>query len=133
MSFVKRSLKLELDNFAENLFKDVCKLGRHNDLILFDIGYPSRKLIKFIESKDVKYLMKSKEKFLKSVMVAPMGDTLMDVDYKYEIIKIRVIKFELSSGITETLITNPIDDKLSINDFKGLYFNVEELRLNTMK
>lgn len=34
----------------------------------------------------------------------------------------RVIKFELESGIAETLVTNLFDEDLSLTDFKELYF-----------
>ncbi|MGO5064095.1 MULTISPECIES: transposase [unclassified Clostridium] len=34
----------------------------------------------------------------------------------------RVLKFELESGITKTLITNIFDESFSVSDFKKLYF-----------
>ena len=34
----------------------------------------------------------------------------------------RVIKFELESGIIETLVTNLFDETISLEDFKELYF-----------
>ncbi len=55
---------------SKNLIDEVCTLGTHNDLILFDRGYPSQDFIKFIESKNIKYLMRVSGKFLKAVVNA---------------------------------------------------------------
>lgn len=59
---------------------------------------------------------------MKAVVNAKHQDQIIKVIYKNEIIKIRVLKFELDSGITETLITNVFDETFSILDFKELYF-----------
>lgn len=85
---------------AENLIDQMLNLGSYNDLILFDRGYPSKDFITFIESRKLKYLMRVSSGFL----------------------RMRVIKFELESGITETLVTNLFDEYLSLTDFKELYF-----------
>jgi len=93
-----------------------------NDLILFDRGYPSRDFIQFIEGKQLKYLMRVSSGFLKVVVNAPDKDQVIEVKYNGDSLKIRVLKFELNSGVIETLITNIFDEDFSVADFKELYF-----------
>ncbi len=107
---------------AEGLIEDMFKLDACNDLILFDRGYPSRDFIKFLESKNLKYLMRVRGKFLKPVMAAPMGDTVIAVEYEGINLRMRILKFKLNSDVVETLVTNLVDDNLSIGEFKELYF-----------
>lgn len=107
---------------AKEMITKLCELGTCNDLILFDRGYPSRDLIKFIEENQLKYLMRVSNAFLKGVVNAPNKDQVIEVKYKNTLLKMRVLKFPLNSGITETLITNIFDEDFSVADFKELYF-----------
>ncbi|MCY6355003.1 IS4 family transposase [Clostridium sp. ZS2-4] len=107
---------------AQELINKLEDLGFCNDLILFDRGYPSRDFISFIESKNIKYLMRVSGAFLKEVVNAKNEDQIIEVKYKKKIIKMRVLKFQLDSGITEILITNIFDKSFSVVDFKKLYF-----------
>jgi len=66
--------------------------------------------------------MRVSGKFLKAVVNAPKADQVIEVTYKGNITKMRVLKFELESGITKTLITNIFDESFSVSDFKKLYF-----------
>jgi hypothetical protein len=107
---------------AERLINDLCSLGSHNDLMIFDRGYPSQNFITFVESKNLKYLMRVSVGFFKAVVNAPKADQIVEVSYKGMITKMRVLKFELPSGVMETLITNIFDEEFSVADFKELYF-----------
>lgn len=107
---------------AETLINKMCEIGIYNDLILFDRGYPSHDFIKFIESKNIKYLMRVSSKFFKAVVNAPDEDQIMNISYKGSSVNMRVLKFELNSGITEILITNIFDKDFIVTDFKELYF-----------
>ncbi|OPJ55922.1 IS4 family transposase [Alkalithermobacter paradoxus] len=107
---------------AETLINKMCEIGTYNDLILFDRGYPSHDFIKFIESKNIKYLMRVSSKFFKAVVNAPNEDQIMNISYKGSSVNMRVLKFELNSGITEILITNIFDEDFIVADFKELYF-----------
>lgn len=107
---------------AEELITELCKLSRHDDLLLFDRGYPSRDFIKFLEENHLKYLMRVGGSFLKSVVNAPKEDQVIEINYKGNSLKMRVLKFELNSGLIETLITNIFDEDFSVADFKELYF-----------
>lgn len=107
---------------AENLIDEMIDLGSYNDLILFDRGYSSKDFITFIESRRLKYLMRVSNGFLKVVVNAPKPDQIIEVKHKEKVLKMRVIKFELESGIIETLVTNIFDETISLTDFKELYF-----------
>lgn len=67
---------------AEELINKMCEIGTYNDLILFDRGYPSHDFIKFIESKNIKYLMRVSTGFFKDVVNAPNDDQIIDVLHK---------------------------------------------------
>ncbi|MHC1683093.1 MAG: IS4 family transposase [Clostridiaceae bacterium] len=107
---------------AEEMITKLCELGTRNDLLLFDRGYPSRDFIQFIEEKQLKYLMRVSSGFLKVVVNAPDKDQVIEVKFKGDLLKMRVLKFELNSGVIETLITNIFDEDFSVSDFKELYF-----------
>lgn len=107
---------------AEEMITKLCELENHNDLLLFDRGYPSRDFVKFIEDKNLKYLMRVSRGFLKVVVNAPEKDQIVEVKYNGVLLKMRVLKFKLDSGILETLITNIFDEDFSVADFKELYF-----------
>jgi hypothetical protein len=107
---------------AEELINKLEEIGFSNDLILFDRGYPSREFISFIESKEIHYLMRVSGAFLKEVVNVKNADQIIEVKYKGKIIKMRVLKFQLDSGITEILITNIFDESFTVVDFKMLYF-----------
>lgn len=107
---------------AEELINNLCKLGTHNDLILFDRGYPSKDFIEFIESKKLKYLMRVSISFLSVVVNAPKEDQIIEVKHNRDTLKIRVIKFKLESEVMEILVTNIFDKDFLVEDFKKLYF-----------
>lgn len=107
---------------ATELINKLDSLGSYNDLILFDRGYPSKDFISFIEGKNIKYLMRVSTAFLKVVVTVKNSDQIVEVKHKGKIIRMRVLKFELDSGMTEILITNIFDESFDISDFKALYF-----------
>jgi IS4 transposase len=106
---------------AQDLINKLEELGFNNDLILFDRGYPSKDFISFLEQKKVKYLMRVSVSF-KSLVNVKGEDQVLEIKHKKETLKVRVLKFPLDSGVTETLITNVFDESITISDFKKLYF-----------
>lgn len=109
-------------DLAIELIEQLKSLGLKNDLILFDRGYPSSKLIGYLEKNSIKYLMRVSSSFLKAVNEAKKEDQIVDVKKDGKAIKMRVLRFMLDSGEEEILITNLIDEELSIKEFKALYF-----------
>ena len=86
-------------------------------IILLDRGYPSLDMIEFIDSKDMKYVMRCQRSWLAEVESAPMGDSTCILKNGQ---KVRVYKFALSSGEQETLITNLFE--ASADELPDLYF-----------
>jgi len=106
---------------AEELINKLENIGFSNDLILFDRGYPSKDLISFIENKKIKYLMRVSKVF-KSIVNVKNEDQIIEIKYDKNPLKVRVLKFDLGSGVTEFLVTNVFDETFDITDFKELYF-----------
>lgn len=91
-------------------------------LVIFDRGYPSFALINKLESEGIKYVMRVKAKFNIDIDAQRSNDVYIWLEQDGKRIHIRVIKFMLESGETETLITNITDKRLGVKAFKKLYF-----------
>lgn len=112
--------RLAMKNIEELTALDLPKTVKL--LITADRGYPSFEFVRFIESKGMKYLMRVKSNFFKEVndfdgldgaVTIPITPTrkkhLKQQGYDAQIgdsISVRVIKFSLTTGEVETLITN---------------------------
>jgi len=107
---------------AEGLINKLDEIGIFNDLMIFDRGYPSRAFILFLESKKIHYLMRVSTAFLNVVVNVKNEDQIIETKYKGKIIKMRVIKLQLDSGITEILITNIFHQTFAVADFKVIFF-----------
>jgi hypothetical protein len=91
-------------------------------LIVFDRGYPSFELIKKLKNEGLYYLMRVREKFSLEIDAQTKTDGYALLKKDGEQLRVRVVKFKLDSGETETLITNITDKRLGIKAFKKLYF-----------
>ena len=109
-------------DLAIELIEQLKGIGKKNELILFDRGYPSADLIAYLEKSEIKYLMRVSSSFFNEVNGAKGEDQIVEVKNKKINTKIRVLKFDLESGEKEVLITNLFDEDLGIKDFKALYF-----------
>jgi hypothetical protein len=83
---------------------------------IFDRGYPSAALIHELEAQGLSFLMRVKSKWNCDVDETTAADSLIKLGET----TIRVVKFQLPSGETETLISNLFD--LAIEEFPTLYF-----------
>ena len=92
------------------------------ELLLFDRGYPSFELIKGLLDRKIHYCMRVREKFSTAIDALSLGDHVIYLEHGEEKIRMRVIKFLLSSGTLETLITDIMDAGIGIQEFKALYF-----------
>jgi hypothetical protein len=107
----------------EHIRKLKGRIRMEDTVFLFDRGYPSKELIKVILQANAHFIMRVKRKFNADIDAAPMGSGGVILDG----IRLRVVKFTLSSGQTETLITDLFDMEESA--FEELYFlrwSVEE-------
>jgi hypothetical protein len=93
------------------------------ELILFDRGYPSQELIRVLSESGIDFVMRVRQKFNLEIDGLSMGEHRIRVDVGGgEMRSIRVIKFRLSSGESETLISSLMGGKYGVNKFKALYF-----------
>lgn len=106
---------------AMDMIEELITKGLKNDLILFDRGYPSRKFIAYLYSKEINFLMRVSKSAMKEVLEAKGPDQIITIDIKGTEIPLRVIRFNLKSGVEEVLVTSLLDPSFSVQDFKLLY------------
>lgn len=95
----------------------------NRELILFDRGYASFELIRALEQQGIRYVFRVRRKFNVDIDNLDTQDDSVTLTQKgYESIPVRILKFELSSGETETLLTNIWDKRMGTQAFKELYF-----------
>lgn len=99
--------------------------GEKAPIIIFDRGYPSRKLYAQLQEKQCFFVMRHKTKShgaLKAVYQCDYGDTSIQYSHNDCSYPLRVIKFDLPSGLQEILVTNLFDPNITVEMFKELYF-----------
>ena len=96
--------------------------GLQNDLILFDRGYPSKKLMASLIDSDIQFVMRCPINFLKEVNHVKGNDEEITFRYKGKDYAIRVVKVALDDATEEILVTNVFDKSFTVDDFKVLYF-----------
>lgn len=95
---------------------------KYKNIILYDRGYPGRELIKELEDNKQFFVMRVSNAFLKNVVSAPMGESVVEYEYKKKTYKLRVLKSPLNSGTVETLITNLPFEEFTFDELNKLYF-----------
>jgi hypothetical protein len=94
----------------------------NKELIIFDRGYPSFDLLHYCEDKHVTYVMRLRSKFNLDIDRMNLGSHSYTLKQDGEKVKLRIVKFTLSTGEVETLITNLMDRRMGENAFRKLYF-----------
>ena len=102
-----------------NSFKDHLN---NNDLFLFDRGYPSLDFFAYLIESNVKFIIRTPINHYKSSIKSLVPDQIIEFKEKGSVMRLRAIRFTLSSGEEELLITNIEDETFGIQDFKTLYF-----------
>jgi hypothetical protein len=87
-----------------------------NALILLDRGYPSHKIFALMEQEGLRFCIRCQRSFLPEVSLAPLGSSTITLKSGQSL---RIVKFLLGSGETETLLTNLFD--LPEDEFPALY------------
>lgn len=106
-------------NECMNHLNSLCRHLPHiaeRSLILLDRGYPAIDLFKKFNAKGMKYLARCSKNYCKVTETAPMGDSTAELDKG---LPVRIYKFVLDNGDTETLITNLFD--VPCEEFPALY------------
>lgn len=90
-------------------------------IVVFDRGYPSEDMFRYLDSKGIQFLMRVPKTFKKAV--SDQKDAL----FKYpascnkETLTLRSIHFLLEDGNTEYLVTNLMSDQMASEKFPELY------------
>lgn len=96
-------------------------MGRRNDLLLYDRGYPSREWLAYHLDEGYEFVMRAKDAFLHRKQVYQGGrDYLQSFRWNGKNYVVRRIVFLLESGERETLITSPLP-AFSMADLQGIY------------
>jgi len=91
-----------------------------NCIFVLDRAYPSLKLFKKLERNNQFYLMRAANSFYKEIVNTNEPDTIVTIKRKKEQATVRVIKFPLSSGIVEILVTN-LPQSFTYEELVSLY------------
>lgn len=93
----------------------------NNSIIISDRGYPPYDMFNYLNEKNLFFLMRTSSSF-KTVQNVDSDDCILEYKVRGNIQKLRVIKIKLSDNITETLVTNMLDETIVYDKFKELYF-----------
>lgn len=107
---------------AIEMISEIINRSNQKDLILFDRGYPSAELFSFLIENNIDFLMRSSRTYSNAIKNATKADQMIEIKYKQKSYKVRVIRFMLSSSEEEILITSLVDEKMTVEGFKELYF-----------
>jgi hypothetical protein len=91
----------------------------HRELVIFDRGYPSHDLIKSLLDKEIAYVMRVQNMFIREQDIPAQRDGWVRVGKSA--LKVRVVQVYLASGEREILITNLSRKELEYGAFKELY------------
>jgi hypothetical protein len=93
--------------------------GGRTPLMILDRGYPSNDLVKFLQDKEIKFVMRVGKKFNSGIDGMETGSKDVPLG---EGINVRAVVFPLASGEREALITNLGEDEVEKEAFPGLYY-----------
>lgn len=104
------------------LISEMKSISSMKELILFDRGYPSCKMISKLSQGNICFVMRLKSNVFKKQISAEKQDQTIEIKYHKKLYTVRAVRFYLESKIEEILITNLFDESLKFQDFKELYF-----------
>jgi len=76
---------------------------KEKSIVILDRGYPSFDLIEKLQKSGITFVARCSSQSILEINTAPMGDSVAVLKNG---VSVRIIKFKLSSGETETLVTN---------------------------
>ncbi len=93
------------------------------ELVIFDRGYYSLDFMEELLSRRLEFIFRMPTKRLSQADELPKGIHTIKITLNNgKSARIRIIKFDLPNGVTETLVTNFYLRKLTIDDYKAIYF-----------
>jgi hypothetical protein len=93
--------------------------GGRKVIVICDRGYPSKEFIKYLQDKEIKYVMRVQKRF--NPRIDRMRSGSKDIRLS-EGIRTRVIVFRLVGGEREALITNLEEEEMEEEAFPELYY-----------
>lgn len=92
-----------------------------NSLVLFDRGYPSEDMFRYLTSKGILFLMRVPKTFKKAI--SEQKDSLFTYpgSHNKQALTLRSIHFLLEDGSTEYLVTNLTSEQMATGNFPDLY------------
>lgn len=95
--------------------------GFSNSIILFDRGYPSEDMFRYLNSKGIRFLMRVPKTFKKAI--SEQEDALFTYPFSHnkESLTLRSIHFLLEDGNIEYLVTNLMPEQMAAANFPDLY------------
>jgi hypothetical protein len=93
--------------------------GVRKAIVIYDRGHPSKEFIKYLQDKEIKYVMRVRKRFNPHIDRMRSGSKVIRLS---EGIWIRAIVFRLTGGERETLITNMEEGKTGEAAFPKLYY-----------
>lgn len=95
--------------------------GFSNSIVLFDRGYPSEEMFRYLNSKGILFLMRVPKTFKKAI--SEQEDALFTYPFSHnkEPLTLRSIHFLLEDGNIEYLVTNLMPEQMAAANFPDLY------------
>lgn len=93
----------------------------HDSIIVFDRGYPSEDMFRFLNSRGVLFLMRVPKTFKKADLEHEDVLFTYPASHDKESLTLRSINFLLEDGSTEHLVTNLMPEQLESEKFSELY------------
>lgn len=96
--------------------------GFQNSVIIFDRGYPSEDMFRFLDSHGILFLMRIPQAFKKAI--SKENDAMFEYPASKDksSLILRGIHFPLADGTTEYLVTNIMPHQLNAEKFAELYY-----------
>jgi hypothetical protein len=114
-------LKVGERELAIHHIKRLKELQIDKPLLTFDRGYASAELIDELIRGNTPFLFRVQRSFNAQIDRMPLGDHIKDVTVKKRVFRLRILKFKLSTGEVETLITNLPETAITSADLKAIY------------
>jgi hypothetical protein len=112
----ERSLAKE---HLEELVKLESFQNGHQELLIFDRGYPSKELVKSLEDKHLRYVMRTPKGFIREELIGEQKNLWTELGKSGR--RVRVIVIPLENGEREILITNLSEEEMEYEGFAELY------------
>lgn len=92
-----------------------------NSIIVFDRGYPSEDMFRFLNSKRILFLMRIPKTFKKAITEEKDSLFTYPASRDKDSLTLRRIYFQLDDGTKEYLVTNLMSNQIDIEKFFDLY------------